>query len=78
MKKQWLRAVGGEVVNMHLILFIEPAAHETSDGKFAGRVLAVAPDGKLFRIFFDTFETLPNAEEAVERFILGLNLDSHG
>lgn len=74
MKPHWLRTVGGEVVNMHLILFIEPLAYEC-DGKFVGRVQSVSQGGKCFTLFRESFETLANASEAVERFVSSLNLE---
>ena len=70
MKNQWVKTVGGEAVNMHQILFLEPLAYEGVDGKFVGRVQAVAPGGKCFTLMMETFDTLKNAQEAVERFMV--------
>ena len=74
MKNQWVKTVGGEVVNLSMILFIEPATFTSTDDKFVGRVQAVAPGGKCFTLMLDTFETMENAQEAVERFIASLFL----
>lgn len=70
MKPQWMRTVTGEAVNMHQILFLEPTAYTSADGKFVGRVQAVAPGGKVFTLMLETFDTLKNAQEAVERFMV--------